>query len=337
MTIQEAVSHVADFGDLTRSEAGEVMRQLMRGEGSDAQLGGLLVGLRMKGETVEEITGFAEVMREMATPVKTSRDHLVDTCGTGGTHSGTFNISTTAAFVVAGAGLAVAKHGNRSATSKCGSADVLEALGVNLEASPETIGKCIDEIGIGFLFARTLHGAMKHVAGPRAEMKTRTIFNLLGPLTNPAGADAQVMGVYDSSKVESIARVLSNLGSRHAFVVAGSDGMDELTLAGPTLVGEAKGGDVRTFEIAPEDVGLSAASHEDIQGHDAQGNAEILRTVLGGERGPHRDIVLFNAAAAIIAGGAADDWKPAITMAAQSIDSGAALEKLEALIALSQS
>ena len=337
MTIQDAISHVADFGDLTRSEAGEVMREIMRGEGSDAQLGALLVGLRMKGETVEEITGFAEVMREMATPVKTSREHLVDTCGTGGTHSGTFNISTTAAFVVAGAGLAVAKHGNRSATSKCGSADVLEALGVNLEASPETIGKCIDEIGIGFLFARTLHGAMKHVAGPRAEMKTRTIFNLLGPLTNPAGADAQVMGVYDSSKVESIARVLSNLGSRHAFVVAGSDGMDELTLAGPTLVAEAKDGEVKTFEIAPEDVGLPTATRNDIQGQDAEHNAKILRGVLGGEKGPRRDIVLFNAAAAIIAGGGAEDWKPAIAVAAKSIDSGSALEKLEALIALSQS
>lgn len=333
MDIQETIATVIERRDLSRADAEDVMRRFMRGEGTPAQVAGLLVALRMKGETIEEITGFASVMREMATPIKTSRTPLVDTCGTGGDASGTFNISTTVAFVVAGAGVAVAKHGNRSASSQCGSADVLEALGVNIEASPELVGRCIDEIGIGFLYARSLHGAMKHVAGPRMELKTRTVFNLLGPLTNPAGASGQVIGVFDRSRVEDLAHVLANLGTRHAFVVAGSDGLDEITLDGPTFVAEAKGSIVTTFELTPESVGLERASRDALRGGDASRNAEILSAVLAGDAGPCRDIVLLNAAGALIAGEAASDWSDGLEIARESIDSGAAKAKLEELIA----
>lgn len=335
MTIQDAITCLVDGADLSRGDAAEVMVSLMKGEGTPAQIGAVLVALRMKGETVEEITGFATAMRQMATPVKTARSPLVDTCGTGGDRSGTFNISTTAAFVVAGAGVAVAKHGNRSATSQCGSADVLESLGVDIEASPERVGQCIDDIGIGFLFARSLHGAMKHVAGPRTELKTRTVFNLLGPLTNPAGACGQVMGVFDAARVNDLAQVLSNLGTRHAFVVAGADGLDEITLDGPTFVAEAKGGHVKSYELTPEALGLEQAPRKALLGGDAKKNGAILRGVLGGEPGPCRDIVLANAAAAMQAGQVADDWKPGIEAAKESIDSGAALEKLEALVRMS--
>jgi len=311
------------------------MGELMAGNATVAQTAGFLVALAMKGETTDEITGFARTMREFATRVETSRSPLVDTCGTGGDHSGTFNISTTAAFVVSGAGIAVAKHGNRSATSKCGSADVLEALGVNINSTPEQVGRCIDEIGIGFLFARTLHGAMKHVAPTRMELKTRTVFNILGPLTNPAGADGQVMGVFDKNLLEPLARVLANLGARHAFVVAGSDGLDELTITGPSHVAEAVGGDVKTYEIGPADVGLAEASAGALRGGDAQANARILKDVLSGKPGPCRDIVLLNAAAAIVAGAGAKDLKKGVAVAAQSIDSGEALTKLEALVKVS--
>ncbi len=335
MTIQASLAHIVEGNDLSRAEAADVMRLLMEGEGTPAQIGALLAGLRMKGETIEEITGFAETMRSLATHVPTNRHPLVDTCGTGGDRSGTFNISTTAAFVVAGAGVAVAKHGNRSASSKCGSADVLEVLGVNLEASPAWVGNCIDEVGIGFLFARALHSAMRHVAGPRAEMATRTVFNLLGPLTNPAGADGQVVGVYDRHRVEDLASVLANLGSRHAFVVAGSDGLDELTLSGPTFVAEAKDGQVGTYELSPEDVGLSHAPVDTLRGGDAKKNAQILRDVLSGQSGPPRDIVLYNAGAALLAGNAASQWPEAVDVARRSIDSGAALNKLEELVVFS--
>ena len=333
--IQEAIARLVQGRDLTREEAATVMGDLMSGNATPAQVGGLLVALHMKGETVEEITGFAQTMRDFATRVMTDRRPLVDTCGTGGDHSGTFNVSTTAAFVVAGAGIAVAKHGNRSATSRCGSADVLEALGVNISASPEQVGRCIDEVGIGFLFARSLHRAMKHVAPVRGELKIRTVFNILGPLTNPAGACGQVMGVFDASLVESLARVLAQLGTRHSFVVAGSDGLDELTLAGPSFVAEAKGGEVQTYVLNPAQFGLAEAGREALVGGEAQRNVEILTGVLDGEEGPRRDIVLLNAAAAIIAGEGAGDWESGLRVAAESIDSGAAKAKLEALVQVS--
>lgn len=332
MDISTCIASLMKGQDLTREEATAAMGELMAGNTTPAQTAGFLVALRMKGESIEEITGLAKTMRAMATKIETSRSPLVDTCGTGGDHSGSFNISTTAAFVVAGAGVAVAKHGNRSATSKCGSADVLETLGVNIGATPEQVGKCIDEVGIGFLFARTLHGAMKHVGPTRAELKVRTVFNILGPLTNPAGADGQVMGVFDRSLVEPLAHVLQNLGSRHVFIVAGSDGLDEITLAGPTFVAEAVDGAVKTYEIAPVDFGLPVATKDAIVGGDAEENARLLKAVLDGQTGPHRDIVLLNAAAALMAGCAASSWEEGIEEARKSIDSGAARTKLDALV-----
>ena len=335
MDISTCISSLMKKQDLSREQATDAMNVLMSGEATSAQIAGFLVALHMKGETIEEITGLAKTMREKATRIETSRTPLVDTCGTGGDHSGSFNVSTTSAFVVAGADVAVAKHGNRSATSKCGSADVLETMGVNIGATPEQVGKCIDEVGIGFLFARSLHGAMKHVGPTRGELKVRTVFNILGPLTNPAGADGQVMGVFDKSLVEPLAHVLQNLGSRHVFIVAGSDGLDEITLSGPTFVAEAANGTVNTYEVTPEDFGLSQATKDDIQGGDSDENAQLLKNVLSGKEGPHRDIVLLNAAPAIIAGCVAADWKEGIEAAKKSIDSGAAMEKLEELIKVS--
>lgn len=331
MTLSEALLKVADRQDLSRQEAVETMHAVMSGEGTPAQVAALLTALRMKGETVEEITGFAETMRAMATPIRASRRPLVDTCGTGGDRSGTFNISTTAAFVVAGAGVAVAKHGNRSASSQCGSADVLEALGVRIDASPETVAACIDEIGIGFLFARSLHSAMKHVAPIRSELGFRTVFNLLGPLTNPAGADGQVMGLFDAARIESIASVLASLGVRHAFVVASADGLDEISLSGPSHIAEARHGTVTRYEITPGQFGLASAPIAAIRGGATEENARLLRQVLDGRAGPHRDIVLLNAAPALVAGGAAATFEEGLLRAAESIDSGAAAQKLEAL------
>lgn len=336
MTIQDAIGKVVTRTDLTREEASETLTQIMQGECTEAQIAGLLVGLRMKGECVDEITGFAATMRKMSTKVPTNTYPLIDTCGTGGDASGSFNISTTAAFVVAGAGLAVAKHGNRSASSQCGSADVLEELGANIDLKPETVGECIDEVGIGFLFARNLHTAMKHVAGPRLELRTRTIFNLLGPLTNPAQADRQIIGVFDDSKVEDLANVLTNLGTKHAFVVAGRDGLDEITLNGPTLVAESKDGKVTTTEITPGEVGLASAPKEAVKGGDATKNATILIDVLSGTPGPRRDIVVFNAAAALIAGENANDWKSAIEAAQASIDSGKARQTLDNFVSFTK-
>lgn len=332
MIIQDSIGKLISRTDLTREEAGQAMRELMSGEATDAQVAGFLVALAMKGETVDEIVGLAATMRAFATPVPTSRRPLVDTCGTGGDHSGTFNISTTAAFVVAGAGIAVAKHGNRSASSRCGSADVLERLGVNIEADPACVGRSIDEIGIGFLFARTLHSAMGHVAHVRTELRIRTVFNVLGPLTNPANADGQVMGVYDGRLVAPLAESLLNLGARHAFVVHGCDGLDEFTLTGPTRVAEAKDGHVEAYLIGPDQLGLSITPKSAILGGDAGTNARILREVLEGKRGPHRDVVLLNAAPAIVAGEGAGDLRGGIERAAQAVDSGAALDKLERLI-----
>jgi anthranilate phosphoribosyltransferase len=330
--IHDALSRVVRREDLSRVEAASLMRILMGGEASPSLVGAILTALAMKGETVEEIAGMAETMRSLATAIPATARPLVDTCGTGGDHSGTFNISTTAAFVTAGAGVHVAKHGNRSASSLCGSADVLEALGVNLDLSPEKVAACIDQIGIGFLFARNLHTAMKHVGPIRAELKLRTIFNILGPLTNPAGADGQVMGVFDRSLIAPLAEVLLQLGSRHVFVVAGSDGLDELTLTGPSFVAEGCAGTVKTYEVTPEALGLARADAATLKGGDPAANATILRAVLSGEAGPHRDIVLLNAAPALVAGGKAARLDEGIRVAQASIDSGAALNKLEELI-----
>lgn len=332
MLITEALTKVVDGQNLTRDEASGVLRGIMTGENTPAQIAALLTALRVKGETVEEVTGFAETMRALATRINSKRSPLVDTCGTGGDRSGTFNISTTAAFVVAGAGAAVAKHGNRSASSKCGSADVLEALGVNLDVSPETVGECIDDIGIGFLYARALHSAMKHVGPVRQELGFRTVFNLLGPLTNPAGADGQVMGVYDEKLVLRVANVLRDLGTRHAFVVCGSDGLDEITLTGPTRVAEVRDGQVAEHIVSPEEFGFERVEPVALLGGEAEDNARILREVLSGKIGAPRNIVLMNAAPAIVAGGQADDLDAGVAAAAAAIDSGAAQDKLDQLI-----
>ncbi|MXX12795.1 MAG: anthranilate phosphoribosyltransferase [Gemmatimonadetes bacterium] len=336
MNIQEAIAKVIEGADLSRGEMTDVMNQIMSGEATDAQIGAFLIALRVKGECVDEIAGAASVMREKATPIATKHDVIVDTCGTGGDHSGTFNISTTAAFVAAGAGLCVAKHGNRAATSQSGSADVLSALGVNIEASPETMSRCLDDVGIGFLFAISLHGAMKYAIGPRREIGARTIFNALGPLSNPAGATRQVVGVYSAALTETLAGVLATLGAERAFVVHGSDGLDEMTLTGPTRVSELKNGSVSTYDVSPGDFGLMQAPADALKGGDADYNAEITRSVLNGEEGPRRDIVLLNAAAAIVAGDKARDLNEGVQAAAEVIDSGKALEKLDALVAASQ-
>ncbi len=336
MNIQEAVAKVIEGADLSRGEMTDAMNQIMSGEATDAQIGAFLIALRVKGECVDEIAGAASVMREKATPIATKHDVIVDTCGTGGDHSGTFNISTTAAFVAAGAGLCVAKHGNRAATSQSGSADVLSALGVNIEASPETVSRCLDDVGIGFLFAISLHGAMKYAIGPRREIGARTIFNALGPLSNPAGATRQVVGVYSAALTETLAGVLGTLGTERAFVVHGSDGLDEMTLTGPTRVSELKNGSVSTYDVSPGDFGLAQAPADALKGGDADYNAEITRSILNGEEGPRRDIVLLNAAAAIVAGDKARDLNEGVQAAAEVIDSGKALEKLEGLVAASR-
>ena len=333
--IQEAVQELIAGSDLDRVKARAVMDQIMSGGATDAQIGAFLVALRIKGETVDEIVGCAEGMREKATPISTARTNLIDTCGTGGDGSGTFNISTAVAFVACGAGLAVAKHGNRSISSQCGSADVLAELGVNIEASPAKVGECIDEAGIGFLFAVALHGAMKHAIGPRKELAVRTVFNALGPLTNPAGAKRQLIGVYDGGLTDKIAGVLNELGSERAFVAHGSDGLDEITLTGSTKLSELNGGQVTTREINPGDFGLQTVAAEALAGGDAGHNAQILRAVLDGEQGPRRDIVLLNAAAAIAAGGVVDDMADGLDVARESIDSGKARQALEGLVAVS--
>jgi anthranilate phosphoribosyltransferase len=326
--------------DLTTEEASAVMELILSGGATDAQIAALVTALRIKGETVEELVGFATAMRRHATPIfppqQVRRRVLVDTCGTGGDARGTFNVSTAAAFVVAGAGVAVAKHGNRSVSSRCGSADVLEALGVNLAIPAERVGQAIEEVGIGFLFAPTLHGAMRHAMRARTELRMRTVFNLLGPLTNPAGASAQVLGVYDAAYTELLARALLELGGERAFVVHGADGLDEISLSGETHVAELRDGAVTTYTVEPEDFGLRRAPLEAIAGGDARTNARIIRRVLKGELGPPREIVLANAAAALVAAGRAGDFLEGVRVAAHSIDSGAALEKLERLAAFTQ-
>ena len=335
--IQEAIRDLIAGTDLGRAKMRAVMEQIMSGQATDAQIGAFLVALRIKGETIDEIAGGAEAMREKATPIVTVRPDLIDTCGTGGDDSGTFNISTTVAFVACGAGLAVAKHGTRSISSQCGSSDVLTALGVNVEASPEKVGECIDEVGIGFLFAIALHGAMKHAVGPRRELATRTVFNILGPLTNPAGAKRQLLGVFDGALTEALAGVLRELGSDQALVVHGSDGLDEITLTGPTQVSELRDGQVSTRQIHPGDFGLQTVPAEALKGGDADQNARILRGVLDGEEGPQRDVVLLNAAAAMVVGGLAEDITAGLEVARESIDSGKARQALDRLVEVSNS
>jgi anthranilate phosphoribosyltransferase len=337
MTIKEAIAKLLEHEDLTEAEAEVVMEQIMAGQATPAQIGGFLIALRMKGETVEEVTGCARAMRRNATPVCPQRRDLVDTCGTGGDGARTFNISTTAAFVVAGAGQAVAKHGNRSVSSGCGSADVLKALGVNIELSPEAVAACVDRVGFGFLYAPLLHPAMKHAIGPRREMGVRTIFNILGPLTNPAGAQAQLLGVYDPELTEVMAQVLGSLGCRAAFVVHSEDGLDELTTTARNRVSELKDGQVNTFTLDARELGLPRASKSDLRGGSAEENAAITRAILDGARGPRRDVVLLNAAAALVVGGAASDLGEGLAMAAESIDSGAARAKLDALVSFTNS
>ena len=333
--IQEAIQKLVSGQDIGGEGAREVMELIMSGQATDAQIGAFLIALRLKGETVDEIAGCARVMREKATPVKTKRTDLVDTCGTGGDGSGTFNISTAVAFVAAGAGLGVAKHCNRAMSSQCGSADVLAELGVNIEISPEKVGRCIDEAGIGFLFAPALHGAMKHAIGPRREIGTRTVFNVLGPLTNPAGAKCQLIGVYAPELTDKIAGVLGELGSQRAFVVHGSDGLDEITLTGSTRVSELRDGKVQTRDINPADFGLAVVDAAALKGGDAATNAQILREVLDGKEGPALDIVLINAAAAIVAGGMAETLEEGLEKARTTVVDGAARAALEKLIAVS--
>jgi anthranilate phosphoribosyltransferase len=313
------------------------MDQIMSGGATDAQIGAFLIALRCKGETVDEIAGFAEAMREKATPIGGGREPMIDTCGTGGDGSGTFNISTAVAFVAAGAGLCVAKHGNRAMSSKCGSADVLAALGVDVEASPEKVATCLDEVGIGFLFAPKLHGAMKHAIGPRKEIGTRTVFNILGPLTNPAGARRQLIGVFAAELTERMAAVLRALGSERALVVHGSDGLDELTLTGPSQVTELRDGELETYEVAPGDFGYDVVDGSALEGGDATENARILTDVLKGIAGAPRDVVVMNAAAAIVAGGLADRLQDGAARAEAAIESGKALAALENLKRVSNS
>jgi anthranilate phosphoribosyltransferase len=357
--ILDALHRISNHSQsLDRAEAREVMSEVLAGKCTDAQIAGLLIALRMKGETVEEIVGFAEAIRAAAAPLPIERartddssgalavtgtdrdalaentlaeESLVDTSGTGGDASGTFNISTATAFVTGGAGVRVAKHGNRSISSKCGSADVVEALGINIQLTPEQAARCLREVGICFLYAPNLHPAMKQVQGVRRELRMRTMFNLLGPLTNPARASGQVVGVYSLDLVEKLAEALSMLGLHRALVVHGLDGLDEITITGPTRIAEAREGSVRSYEVEPEEFGMTRATLQEISGGDAAENAAIIRAILSGEKSSRRNVVLLNAAAALIAAGRADHLAEALPLAVHSIDSGAAAAKLEAL------
>ena len=335
MEMPAAIQAVIDRHDLSREQMRSVMRSIMKGSATPAQVGGFLIGLRMKGETIDEITAAAEVMRELATKVPVSGHHVVDTCGTGGDAASTFNISTTAAFVVAAAGAQVAKHGNRSISSKSGSADVLEAAGINLGLSAQQVSQCVHEIGIGFMFAPQHHSAMKHAIGPRKEMGVRTIFNLLGPLTNPASAPNQVIGVFDKGWVEPLARVLAQLGSHHVMVVHSEDGMDEISIAGPTYVAELKDGTVTTYTIEPSQFGMQNATIAGLAVDGAEASLQMVRSVLNGESGPAADIVALNAGAAIYVAGLRDSLSAGVSLAQQVIQSGEAAAKLEALATLS--
>ena len=348
--IKEAIVKVVRGDDLTEEEMKVAMEEIMTGKATAAQIGSFITALRIKGETVDEITGAARVMRAKAIKVRLN-NHLVnidrdeinvenetilDTCGTGGDGTNTFNVSTATAFVAAGAGVKVAKHGNRAVSSHCGSADVLENLGINLDITSTDVERCIREIGIGFLYAPLFHGAMKYAAGPRREIGLRTIFNLLGPLTNPAGTSAQVLGVYATDLTEKMALVLERLGTREAFVVCGEGTFDEISICGPTRISHLKDGSVRTFDITPEEYGFKRATPEAIRGGNGGKNARIIREILGGEKKPPRDMVILNAAAAFVAAGLDGDFKDGIKRAEHSIDSGRAREKLDLLADFTQ-
>lgn len=337
MDIQSAIRAVTEHRDLSGEEMTSVMRAIMSGETTDSQIGGFLIGLRMKGETVEEIAAAATVMRELATPVQVDVEHLVDTCGTGGDGSSTFNISTASALVAAGAGARVAKHGNRSASSSSGSADVLEAAGVNLDLTPQQIAQCIEEVGVGFMFAPRHHGAMKHAIGPRKEMAVRTIFNVLGPLTNPAGAPNQVVGVFSRDLIEPLAQVLAQLGSRHVLVVHSADGLDEISIGAETRIAEFRDGRVHTHSVEPGQFGMTTADLSTLSVSSPQESLATIRTVLDNAEGPARDIVALNAGAAIYASGLAGDLKAGVSLALESLSSGAARERLARLVELSNS
>lgn len=334
MNIREAIDKLVNRNDLSEAETVQVMNQIMTGEATPLQVAGFLTALRMKGETVDEITGAARVMREKAHRVNVGAKTVLDTCGTGGDQKGTFNISTTAAFVLAGAGLNVAKHGNRSVSSQSGSADVLGALGVKVDAPRERVEQCIDRIGIGFLFAPLLHEAMKYAVQPRRDIGIRTIFNLLGPLTNPAMATHQLIGIYSGALVSPIAHVLKNLGSVRAMVVHGLEGLDEVSISGPTQVAELRDGQVKEYVIEPEQLGVERCPLDTLHGGNAEQSAMIVRAVLDGRQGPTRDVVLLNSGAALYVSGRAATIQEGIRLAAESIDSGSARQKLAELVAM---
>ncbi len=335
--IKEAIQTLISGNSLTMDGAASVMEEIMSGEATQAQFGAFVAALRIKGETIDEIAGLASVMRAKAVPVVVTPP-VVDTCGTGGDNSSTFNISTVAAFVAAGAGLKVAKHGNRAMSSHCGSADVLEALGIKIDLGAEAVAECLETVGIGFMFAPIFHPAMKYATAPRREIGIRTVFNILGPLTNPARAQFQVIGVPSKELGEKIALVLHRLGTKHALVVHGADGMDEISITGRSLVWEVnEHGVLPPFEVSPQHFGFESASLAEIKGGTPQENAEMLRCILSGERGPRRDVVAMNAAAALVAGNRVSDLKQGVHIVEEAIDSGRALEKLDGLVRLSQS
>jgi len=334
--IREAIARLLERKSLSAEEAEGVMGEIMHGEATPAQIAGYLTALRMKGETVEEIVGSARAMKAHAIRVEVGREGLVDTCGTGGDGAHTFNISTTAALVVAGAGLPVAKHGNRSASSRCGSADLMEALGVKIDLGPQQVARCIEEVGMGFLFAPHFHPAMKHAAPVRKELGVRTIFNILGPLVNPASPSIQLLGVFSAELTAPLAQVLSQLGTRRALVVHSADGLDELSTTGPNQISELEGGRVRTYAQDPQELGLPRARIQDLVGGGVEENCRITLAVLGGEKGPRRDVVLLNAGAVLYAAGKAPDLRHSLGLAAWAVDSGAARKKLEELVAFTR-
>jgi anthranilate phosphoribosyltransferase len=337
MDMQAAIRSVTERRDLTEAQMLDVMRLIMTGAATPAQIGGFLIGLRMKGETVDEITAAARVMRELATPVPVSAEHLVDTCGTGGDGASTFNISTASAIVTAAAGAQVAKHGNRSVSSRCGSADVLEAAGVNLELTAEQVARCVESIGVGFLFAPKHHSAMKHAVGPRREMGVRTLFNLLGPLTNPAGAPNQVTGVYSADWLKPLANVLDRLGSHHVMVVHADDGLDEISIGAPTQVAELRDGEVSCYRIAPERFAMQRGEVAALAVADAAASLAMIHAVFADTPGAARDIVLLNAGAAIYVSGIADSLENGVERAREALSSGAAQEKFRQLVEMSNS
>jgi anthranilate phosphoribosyltransferase len=333
--LTQAIDHLASGRDLAREQAAEVLAEIMAGNASEAQTAAVLIALRTKGETIEEIVGLAETMRALATPVRVPRDDLTDTAGTGGGRP-TFNVSTTAALIAAGAGCAMAKHGNRSATGLSGSADLLEALGVRIDLAPDAVARCIIDVGFGFMFAPAHHGATRWVVPVRKELAVRTIFNFLGPLTNPAGARRQLIGVSDPAFLDTLAGALARLGAAKALVVSSHDGLDEMSTSGRTRVVEVDGPDLRSYEVGPEDVGLATASYGDVAGGTPEANAEVTRRILAGEPGPRRDLAVLNAGAAIFVGGRADTLEQGVRAAEAAVDSGAAARSLDALIALTE-